>query len=296
MRRADAGAVAAHGMKKSLSKRLLVLAFSAIYSVALELSGRLAGSKSTKCIVLYYHGIPSEQRARFASQMDNLLRRCTPLRLVGLGQVPESKSYCVVTFDDGFSSVAQNAVPELVSRSIPAIIFVPTGCLGSTPSWADPDSISPGERVMSARELQELVRTNIIVLGSHGVHHRSFTSLSDKELKEELTESRRLLEALTGQPVRCLSYPYGARGRRERDCALDAGYRLSFTIRPEVTPLIPNRAEIGRILVDPTDWPVEFALKLRGAYSWLSFASDIKARLRFLHSSQSNRANEVRQK
>ncbi len=36
---------------------------------------------------------------------------------------------------------------------------------------------------------------------------------------------------------------------------------------------------MGRVRVDPTDWPLEFHLKLMGAYRWLPMAIALKRRL-----------------
>jgi len=40
-----------------------------------------------------------------------------------------------VTFDDGFVSVVDNALPELEARRIPMTFFVPTGSWGQRPCW-----------------------------------------------------------------------------------------------------------------------------------------------------------------
>ena len=71
------------------------------------------------------------------------------------------RRYAAVTFDDGFVGVANQAVPELVQRNIPATIFVTSDLLGHNPGW-------PGypDRFMSLEELHQLP-DDLIVLGSH---------------------------------------------------------------------------------------------------------------------------------
>jgi len=41
----------------------------------------------------------------------------------------------------------------------------------------------------------------------------------------------------------------------------------------------PYEFLIGRVRVDPTDWMVEFHLKLVGAYDWVPWAAEIKRRM-----------------
>jgi hypothetical protein len=36
---------------------------------------------------------------------------------------------------------------------------------------------------------------------------------------------------------------------------------------------------VGRIEVSPTDWPLEFRLKIRGAYQWLPLAMSAKRKV-----------------
>jgi peptidoglycan/xylan/chitin deacetylase (PgdA/CDA1 family) len=46
------------------------------------------------------------------------------------------KGLVVLTFDDGYTDFAANAIPELASKEIPATIFVTTGFIGA-PFWWD---------------------------------------------------------------------------------------------------------------------------------------------------------------
>jgi peptidoglycan/xylan/chitin deacetylase (PgdA/CDA1 family) len=55
---------------------------------------------------------------------------------------PESrygnKPYCVLTFDDGWIDFYQYAWPVLCKKNVPAVVFLPTGLIGSTKQfWTD---------------------------------------------------------------------------------------------------------------------------------------------------------------
>lgn len=101
-----------------------------------------------------------------------------------------------VTFDDGWQSIHQNALPLLGQYSIPSTQYIATGLIGS-----------PGY----------MSRANVIdffVLGhqiaSHTVHHFDLTTLGLRKLIDELRQSRTYLERLTGGSVTSLAAPYGA--------------------------------------------------------------------------------------
>ena len=49
--------------------------------------------------------------------------------------------------------------------------------------------------------------------------------------------------------------------RLVRECR-EAGYERVFTIAPSLGLREPDEFETGRVAVDPTDWPIEFRLKL----------------------------------
>ena len=75
------------------------------------------------------------------------------------------------------------------------------------------------------------------------------------------------------------SFPYGswspdlvARGR-------EAGYRRLFTSLPVPVLGGEDSSVVGRVSVGPDDWPVEFRLKVLGAYRWVPTASKLKRRL-----------------
>ena len=220
-------------------------------------------------VVLYYHAVKPRQRQRFARQMDHLLRGAAPFQ-IGKPKVARAGIRTVaVTFDDGFRSVVENAVPELSDRGIPFTVFVPSGSLGVRPTWVlDPKHPSWGEQVVSASELRALTQMPLATIGSHSISHPNFLRLDPTRSREELATSKATLEALTGKAVDLFSFPHGAHDAALIDLAREVGYRHVYTITPT---LIEEGGEpfcVGRVSVDPDDWPVEFALKLAGAYRW----------------------------
>ena len=88
---------------------------------------RITGQRSpAKCVVLYYHSIPSRHREKFAKQMDVLGRCAQPVRADTTAWLSNGRRYAVVTFDDANENIIENALPELKRREIPTTIFVIT--------------------------------------------------------------------------------------------------------------------------------------------------------------------------
>ncbi len=280
------GQVVGLGLEGTM-KRLFVLGGSLLFffcgrlrRFCLRLMGRQV---SARCVVLQYHAIPEEQRKNFARQMDLVLRCATPVSADSRSPLAMAKNHVAITFDDGLTSFLENALPELEERKIPAVVFVVVGKLGTVPAWTRHSSDTPWtsvpstaskERMLTAEQVREL--SGKVLIGSHGLAHRKLTELDDAGVFDEVVESSRQLEALTGRKVTLFSFPYGAFSSSLLSRCKDAGYERVFTIEPELAFRNPEEFVTGRICVDPTDWPVEFRLKITGCYIWLPHAIAVK--------------------
>ena len=222
-----------------------------------------------KALVIYYHAVRPDQRKQFARQMDQLLSLAEPFQAGSAETVSTTQRHMVaVTFDDGFESVVENAVPELTKRNIPFILFVPSGCLGRRPSWVGATHPSWGERVVSEPTLSSLAGNHLSMIGSHSVTHANLVTLSSSEVSDELVRSKADLEAALGRQIDLFSFPYGASNSAALNAARRAGYRRVFTIEPAFFEPNTDDYSVGRFAVDPEEWQIEFRLKLVGAYRW----------------------------
>jgi peptidoglycan/xylan/chitin deacetylase (PgdA/CDA1 family) len=242
---------------------------------------RLVGMKPrARCVVLAYHAVSAEERSRFAWQMDVLIKKAKPLR-ADIDELPEkSGDYAVVTFDDGLENIIENALPELAKRSIPATLFIVTDCFGRNRDWEHRGGDDTRhEKVMTAEQLKAIASDSIAV-GSHSMTHPLMTNIPEDRLKQELLGSREKLEKLLNRQVSLFSFPYGGFNEQTVSASRLAGYKRVFTALPVYACSVPNEFETGRVGTAPTDWPLEYRLKLAGAYRWLPYAYSLKKRVR----------------
>src|SRR5687768_6961666 len=80
----------------------------------------------------------------------------------------------LITFDDGYVSNLEVALPVLRRFELPAVIFVPTQFIGGYNSFDADIQYEPHEPICDWDELRELERNGISVQ-SHGVSHRRFS-------------------------------------------------------------------------------------------------------------------------
>lgn len=228
------------------------------------------------CVVLFYHSIPFEQREQFVEQMDTLLRYAKPIAADGTFAMTDGARYAAVTFDDGFESVIKNAVPVLREKGIYATVFLVAEYIGKIAGWRH---FEPGtntsEGLMSVEQLLTLP-SDLISIGSHTSTHAMLTSLDEHAAKAEILESRLRLQQMLQKNIKLFSFPYGAFNANLVAWCREAGYTRVFTILP--VPALPDAEGYitGRVSVEPTDWKIEFRLKLMGAYRWLPVAFALK--------------------
>jgi len=265
-----------------MSKRLMILTGSIFLFIFEELTSLLqilfGKKKPDKCVILYYHGISTKERKRFARQMDELLKLCRPVSLDPFCVPRDGCRFAAVTFDDGLISTVENALPELALRQIPSALFIPAGCLGRHSKLRHNLSANH-DRVVTAAELKQIAG-RMVTIGSHCLSHRDLMELDEIEAKDEITRSKQELEEILGRPVQFLSFPFGSFGPQHVTYAREAGYTKVFSISPVLAPMNSGDFIIGRVRVDPSDWRVEFRLKLLGYYRWLPRAFSLKSRLK----------------
>jgi peptidoglycan/xylan/chitin deacetylase (PgdA/CDA1 family) len=173
-----------------------------------------------------------------------------------------------VTFDDAFTSV-QQALPILERLGVPATVFACTGYADdprplSVTELADELHTHADElRTMSWGELRELDGRDGIEVEAHTVSHPHLPALSDEELEEELTASKRRLEEELDRPCRFLAYPFGDCDDRVRAATRSAGYEAAFGLPGD--PTGNDRFDLFRVGVWRRDGARKVAFKARPA-------------------------------
>jgi len=240
-------------------------------TTARDLLLRVFGIKPNSCcVILNYHSIPSEERLNFARQMDAVLRHSAPIEIQSEALPAAGARYVGITFDDGFENFISVALPELQRRNIPSTVFIILDALGN--EFGTPALL---EKVMSTDQLRRIPQ-DLVTLGSHTLTHPFLPSLGREEAVKELLESRLQLEKILNRGVTLFSFPFGGFTDELIRLSRQAGYTRVFTTLPHLAFTNTEEFAFGRIRADTTDWPLEFRLKLAGAYRWLPWAFALK--------------------
>lgn len=131
------------------------------------------------CVVIFYHSVHSIHIGKFTKQMDYLLQCAVPLYADYRGALKNNMHHVVLTFDDGFNSVAENAIPVLTKRKIPATIFVPVSFIGKEPLWIKSiEWARIADTVMSLDKILE-IQNDLITIGSHCLSHSNLQLIDE---------------------------------------------------------------------------------------------------------------------
>jgi len=206
--------------------------------------------------ILTYHRITDTVKngmalspARFRTQLTYLLKNgYTPItpdqwsRGVVYGtELPDKP--VILTFDDGWKSQYQNAVPILKELHIPATFYIYPDVIGNNSS-------------MSWKEVRELAQQNFTI-GSHSQSHpklpQRFSFEDEKRysrrLTREIEDSKRLIEEHIGKPVLHFCYPYGYYNTNIIEFVRRARYVTAVTVNPAVNGRDTSLFSMGRMII-----------------------------------------------
>ena len=113
-----------------------------------------------------------------------------------------------ITFDDGYRSLHDVALPVLRDHGFSATVFVIPGRCGRDNRWpGQPDAI-PTLQMLDWDQVAALQETGWRI-GAHGMTHRPLTALTPAEAAREITDSQRTLERRGCREVTLFAFPFG---------------------------------------------------------------------------------------
>ncbi len=152
----------------------------------------------------------------------------------------------VLTFDDGYVSQYENAFPVMRRLGWPGVL-----------------NLKALDSDIYDRQVEEMARAGWQI-ASHSITHPDLPSISDSQLAEEMTESRRLLEEEFGISVTDFCYPAGRYDDRVIAAVRKAGYRSATSTEPGLARP-EDRWSLDRIRIELGDGAAELESKLASA-------------------------------
>lgn len=229
-------------------------------------------------LVLMYHGVGQRPRLSdpynlfvpapmLSAQLSYLLAEgWQPLRLADYLAAARTGSRTaggrrfLLTFDDGYQSVYDQAWPLLTALGVPATVFVCAGLLGGVSGWM-PEM--PAEPLLTETQVRELYLAGLDI-GVHGLDHTPLVGLPAAELAAQTAGATDVLANVLGERPRAYAYPGGQHDPAVRAAVAAAGLEAGFSTYDGDGPWA-----IPRVDVNATDSLRSFRLKLWHGYPTL---------------------------
>jgi len=210
-------------------------------------------AKTGALLVLMYHGIyenneellkiPKEDRP-YAVSLENFeiqmnILAASDKKKISLDLINSNSDEIygedgiILTFDDGWESISEYAIPILIKLNIFATIFMTV------------DKINKSG-FMSENQLKQIISQGMTI-GSHTYSHRFLNDLDKDDITEELIKSKKILEEKLNINVNQLSLPGGRNNSMVIRLAEQVGYGLLCTSVPGLNIPSSSKLEIKRI-------------------------------------------------
>lgn len=135
------------------------------------------------------------------------------------------QSEFLLTFDDGYTELAEFAYPVIAEVGFTATTFLITDYIGKSNSWDIQYTRKPLTHL--DWDVIEAWKARGFDFASHGATHARLTWLDDQRVTDDLARSRETLARRLGA-AEALAYPFGAVDERVARLAEAAGYTLGF--------------------------------------------------------------------
>ena len=232
-----------------------------------------------KLTVLYYHEVVEKshgnsyqkiEKEKFAQQMAYLQEQGYKTLYFSDLEKPLPKKAVIVSFDDGFRSVYENAAPIMEKYGIRGNVYLPTGYIGNDPHFMDWAMVA--ELQGRGFEMQ-----------AHTHNHVDVRTLDDKGLQEQIEASDKAFREKLGFLPRAFCLPFGAYDRVSVKRLKKSG-RYEYILGSYCGNLRKTRK--GRVLprigISNDDTIEEFEALLQGKRNWKGLLQRLRLSLRNL--------------
>ena len=273
------------------------LVFKAIRYAGLPFLFREMYQRKQVTIVMFHDPAPEAAEAAF-------LYLAKKYNIIGLDDYLEARrgsrklpeKALIITLDDGHAG-NRALLPVLEKHKIPVTIFLCAGIVGTNRRYwfkhkdpaistealkqvsnreklqrlaavgFTPDREFPAPQALDAAQIREL--KPYVNFQSHTVFHPCLPKCSEAEAREEIFQSKQLLELKYGLHINALAYPNGDYSDRDAHLVEAAGYKCAISVDYGFNTLTTDPFRLKRLSIDDTDNPDAVCVKAAGVWTLL---------------------------
>lgn len=241
-------------------------------------------SGPNRCRILMYHSIekcdPRIDRMGLAVHPDDFYMQMRYLsdnafKVIGLDElsclvsgkehIPDKS--VIITYDDGYRSILENAAPILKNFGFTAVLFLNIDFLEKKIPC---NFYWHGWPILNWPEARLLAQAGVS-LGSHGLTHVRLASFDARRINEEIAESKTRIEKNTGVIVNSFSYPNGSFDHRVKLALRQSGFVCACSSVEGSNTSASDLFALKRTEITGFDTIEIFKKKLSGSRDWLGY-------------------------
>lgn len=250
---------------KHFIKRVIIAVLLPLHALA-----RTIGLARPGIAVLMYHSVGehdwefSVSPATFVRRLDMLTAK--GFRFIDLNQFerilgekePVPNRSALITFDDGYRDILDEAMPMMIQRHIRPILYLHTSRSGYELGNELP--------LLSWQEIRNL--SDSIAIGSHSHAHPVMKKLNPEQLEADLLSAENTFRREIGYAPRTFAYPGGKFSERVIQAIRSHGFTTAFTINNGLVRPHDDAFRLRRIGVTAHTSDLELYAHAIGAGEW----------------------------
>ncbi len=189
----------------------------------------------------------------------------------------------LITFDDGYASWVDVALPVLNERNKKAIFFVNSGLIEVSHDMeaqkkfvSDNLLLSTPRKTLSWNDVSQL-HAEGYTIGGHSEGHKRLSELGDEALSADIEGDKKCIEENVGTNIIMFAYPFGRTSdytERTQRVVGEAGYEYAFTTESRFF----DKSERGLLAVPRLC--IEEGLSLSQVDKWINGGYDVFAQIK----------------
>jgi len=227
----------AKALPDEFKKQLEVASASAIYRVPILMYHYVENIQNKQDKIRLELNIPPnvfEQQVRTLSDAGYTFMTAKELGQVIEGKEQLPKKPVLLSFDDGHWDFATVVLPILEKYHAKATVYVISGFIG-------------GSDFMTSQELQEVIKSGIVDVGAHTVHHISLRGRPQSEVQYEIDQSKAMLEQDYHIQVVSFAYPDGRFDQQAIQIVQNDGFTTAVSTAPGIEQSRVNKYFLYRL-------------------------------------------------
>lgn len=207
-------------MPSSARNLLLASYYFATQPIRAAIHYRLKRKKQLPASVFFYHRVADDNATPWTISNANFQKHVLYLKNnFDLVSLPELQSRlrkgegdriaAAITFDDGYASNFDHAIPWMLDNNIPFTYFVSTAYSLTQSPFPHDQKLGFNFQPNTPAQIRQLAESGV-TLGGHTRSHADIGSLTNLEqIEEEIIGGIRELEDMSGTRVEYFAFPYG---------------------------------------------------------------------------------------